>query len=66
MKDQRHLCLLILFFRRAIPTLVQRIAGKSIPIEKFALRKTKRFTEQGKWLTLPALVSSYSNFLFKS
>ncbi|VDL90769.1 unnamed protein product [Schistocephalus solidus] len=42
-----------------VPQMVQRIAGKSLPIEKFAMRKAKRFFEQGKRLTLPGLELMY-------
>ena len=42
---------------REVPKLKQRIAGKSIPIEKFAVRKAQRYYDQGKRLVLPALVS---------
>ena len=45
----------MLFFRE-VPRLKQRIAGKSLPIEKFAVFKAKRFMEQNGYLTLPALV----------
>lgn len=40
--------------------MIQRIAGKSLPIEKFALRKSKRYFEQGHRLTLPGIVRFYS------
>ncbi|KDN52642.1 hypothetical protein K437DRAFT_174585 [Tilletiaria anomala UBC 951] len=40
------------------PDLMQRIAGKSIPLEKFVARKAKKFQEQGR-LLLPALEFSY-------
>lgn len=42
-----------------VPKLKQRIAGKSIPIEKFAVKKAKRYFEQGKRLTLPAMELIY-------
>ena len=43
---------------REVPRLKQRIAGKSLPIEKFAVFKAKRFSEQNDYLTLPAYVST--------
>ena len=48
-------CLNAIYFRE-VPRLKQRIAGKSLPIEKFAVFKAKRFIEQNGYLTLPALV----------
>ena len=36
---------------------MQRFAGKSLPIEKFAAKKSKRFFEQGENLILPGVVS---------
>ncbi|KAL5016769.1 hypothetical protein ScPMuIL_006358 [Solemya velum] len=44
---------------REVPRLKQRIAGKSIPIEKFAVHKAKRYADQGGYLTLPALELVY-------
>jgi hypothetical protein len=38
--------------------LKQRIAGKSLPMEKFAIRKSERFLDQGR-LLLPALELIY-------
>ena len=38
-----------------VPSLKQKIAGKSLPMEKFAIKKSERFIEQGQYLTLPAL-----------
>ncbi|KAA3677904.1 uncharacterized protein DEA37_0009238 [Paragonimus westermani] len=38
-----------------IPNLMHRFAGRSLPLEKVALRKSKRYFAQDKKLTLPAL-----------
>ena len=40
---------------RKIPPLKQRIAGKSLPAEKFAVAKAERYLK-GDWLPLTALV----------
>ncbi len=37
----------------------QRIAGKSLPMEKYAVRKAQRFLEQGNNLALPAIELIY-------
>lgn len=42
-----------------VPTLRQRIAGKSIPLEKFVARKARKFLDQGNRLILPALELAY-------
>ncbi|CAG7828623.1 unnamed protein product [Allacma fusca] len=42
-----------------IPTWKQRIAGKSIPMEKFAMKKCERFFAQGNRLILPAIELLY-------
>jgi len=42
-----------------VPDLRQRIAGKSIPLEKFIARRAKKFQEQKNRLTLPALELAY-------
>ncbi len=44
---------------RSVPSWKQRIAGKSLPMEKFAIRKANRFLEQGNFLVLPALELIY-------
>nr|XP_045606652.1 tetratricopeptide repeat protein 39B-like isoform X2 [Procambarus clarkii] len=45
---------------RSIPSLKQRIAGKSLPVEKFAVKKSARFFAQGETLTLSALELIYA------
>uniref|UniRef100_A0A1B0A8B7 Tetratricopeptide repeat protein 39B n=1 Tax=Glossina pallidipes TaxID=7398 RepID=A0A1B0A8B7_GLOPL len=47
------------------PTYKQRIAGKSLPIEKFVCKKTERYFCQGKWLCLPAVELMYVWNTFK-
>ena len=49
---------LILIYR-SIPQLKQRIAGKSLPVEKFAVKKSARFFNQGGRLTLPLIELMY-------
>uniref|UniRef100_H2YMJ0 Tetratricopeptide repeat protein 39B n=1 Tax=Ciona savignyi TaxID=51511 RepID=H2YMJ0_CIOSA len=39
---------------REMPSLKQRFAGKSIPMEKFLLRKARKYFEQNEFLLLPA------------
>lgn len=41
-----------------VPTLTQKIAGKSIPMEKFVARKSKKFATYGR-LLLPGLEFAY-------
>ena len=42
-----------------VPKLRQRIAGKSIPLEKFVARKARKCESQGGRLLLPALELAY-------
>lgn len=42
-----------------VPGLMQRIAGKSIPLEKFMARKAKKFIAQGNRLCVPLLEQAY-------
>ncbi|THU87395.1 hypothetical protein K435DRAFT_782464 [Dendrothele bispora CBS 962.96] len=42
-----------------VPNLRQKIAGKSIPLEKLVARKARKFIAQGGRLTLPALELAY-------
>jgi len=44
---------------QAVPKMTQRIAGKSLPIEKFAVRKVKRYLAQGNYLVLPGYELMY-------
>ena len=44
---------------KSVPSMTQRIAGKSLPIEKFAVRKVKRFLAQGNRLVLPGYELMY-------
>lgn len=43
----------------SVPKLKQKIAGKSLPMEKFAIRKAERFGKQNGRLVLPALELIY-------
>ncbi|KAF8623319.1 hypothetical protein AX17_007460 [Amanita inopinata Kibby_2008] len=42
-----------------VPSLRQKIAGKSIPLEKFVARKARKFLSQKNRLVLPALEIAY-------
>ena len=44
---------------KEIPKLRQRIAGKSIPLEKFVARKARKCEAQGGRLLLPGLELAY-------
>ncbi|XP_021926288.1 tetratricopeptide repeat protein 39B-like isoform X2 [Zootermopsis nevadensis] len=50
---------------RDSPQWKQRIAGKSLPMEKFVVKKSERFFAQKKMLVLPALELMYVWNLFK-
>ncbi|KAG6828152.1 hypothetical protein H0H92_009003 [Tricholoma furcatifolium] len=45
---------------RKVPGARQKIAGKSIPLEKFVARKSRKFLSQGDRLVLPALELAYA------
>ncbi len=49
----------IYFLFRNVPKWKQRIAGKSVPMEKFAVRKAERFFDQDCYLVLPGLELIY-------
>lgn len=42
-----------------VPDLMQRIAGKSIPLEKFVARRARKFVAQGNRLALPGIELAY-------
>ncbi|GAA6038616.1 hypothetical protein JCM8097_009449 [Rhodosporidiobolus ruineniae] len=43
----------------SVPNLLQRVAGKSIPIEKFVARRARKFVAQGNRLALPGVELAY-------
>eukprot|EP00123_Amoebidium_parasiticum_P014586 comp22566_c0_seq4/m.34393 comp22566_c0_seq4/g.34393 ORF comp22566_c0_seq4/g.34393 comp22566_c0_seq4/m.34393 type:complete len:532 (-) comp22566_c0_seq4:63-1658(-) len=49
----------------AVAPFKQRIAGKSIPMEKFVIRKSRKFDMQGQYLMLPALEMMYAWSVFQ-
>jgi tetratricopeptide (TPR) repeat protein len=49
-----------------VPKYKQRIAGKSLPMEKFALKKAERYFEQNHNLVLPVMELMYIWNLFKA
>lgn len=50
---------------RQAPTFKQRIAGKSLPMEKFICKKTERYFAQNRCLILPAIELMYVWNTFK-
>ncbi|CAH0562523.1 unnamed protein product [Brassicogethes aeneus] len=48
-----------------VPKYKQRIAGKSLPMEKFAVKKSERYFTQGQQLTVPVLELMFLWNLFK-
>ncbi|KAH7103561.1 hypothetical protein BKA62DRAFT_695771 [Auriculariales sp. MPI-PUGE-AT-0066] len=46
-------------FLADVPSLLNRIGGKSIPVEKFVARKARKYTSQGNTLLLPAVEFGY-------
>ena len=51
---------MLLYYSRDIPSWKQRIAGKSLPMEKFCIRKAERYLEQGESLVLPVVELIYA------
>ncbi|XP_046801280.1 tetratricopeptide repeat protein 39B-like [Lucilia cuprina] len=50
---------------RDCPAYKQRIAGKSLPMEKFICKKSERYFSQGNFLCLPAIELMYLWNTFK-
>ena len=57
MKKLFWVLLFLFFIHRKAPELKQRLAGKSIPFEKFSVSRCKDYFEKEQYLWLPALVS---------
>lgn len=53
------------YYFRDVPKYKQRIAGKSLPMEKFAIKKAERYFNQGQNLVLPAIELMFLWNLFK-
>lgn len=47
---------------KEVPTLCKKVAGKSIPLEKYVARKSKKFALQNNRLLLPAYEAMYMVF----
>ncbi|KAI9269106.1 hypothetical protein BDA99DRAFT_479157 [Phascolomyces articulosus] len=54
-KTKKTLITRAMYAMKKVPTLKKRIAGRSIPLEKFVARKARRFLEQGNKLLFPDL-----------
>ncbi|KAJ2755625.1 hypothetical protein H4S06_003398 [Coemansia sp. BCRC 34490] len=52
---QRSLLQIVCNLMHKVPTLKRKVAGKSIPIEKFVIRKSRKFHAQGSFLMRPGL-----------
>lgn len=50
---------------RDVPKYKQRIAGKSLPMEKFAVKKAERYFSQNKMLVLPVIELMFLWNMFK-
>ncbi|KAJ2446393.1 hypothetical protein IWW46_000954 [Coemansia sp. RSA 2440] len=54
-EEQRRVLEIVRRLMELVPTLKRRVAGKSIPIEKFVIRKSKKFSQQDSFLMRPGL-----------
>ncbi|KAJ1834485.1 hypothetical protein LPJ73_007803, partial [Coemansia sp. RSA 2703] len=54
-EEQKCLQEIVATLMAAVPALQRKVAGKSIPLEKFVIRKARRFQEQNSFLMRPGL-----------
>ncbi|KAJ2061809.1 hypothetical protein GGI17_002879 [Coemansia sp. S146] len=54
-EEQRRLLAIVRLLMELVPTLKRKVAGKSIPVEKFVIRKASKFCQQGDFLLRPGL-----------
>ncbi|KAJ2492755.1 hypothetical protein IWW37_001201 [Coemansia sp. RSA 2050] len=54
-KEEGRLPGIVSTLMEMVPTLKRKLAGKSIPIEKFVIRKANKFRQQGGFLLRPGL-----------
>ena len=57
--DRYNVFVCVCVFYRELPSWKQRIAGKSLPMEKFVIKKSARYFAQNEQLCLPALELIY-------
>ncbi|KAJ2802713.1 hypothetical protein H4R20_003173 [Coemansia guatemalensis] len=53
--EQRQVLDVVCSLMALVPSLKRKVAGKSIPIEKFVIRKAAKFQQQGNFLMRPGL-----------
>ncbi|KAJ2725776.1 hypothetical protein GGI07_000983 [Coemansia sp. Benny D115] len=63
-EDQKRLFGIAQKLMASVPKLKRKVVGKSIPIEKFVIRKARKFEEQGGFLMRPGLelIASWNLF----
>ncbi|KAJ1899263.1 hypothetical protein LPJ66_002217 [Kickxella alabastrina] len=63
-EDQEQLVEIVRRLMLSVPALQRKVAGKSLPIEKYVIRKARKFLEQGGFLMRPGLELVASWHLF--
>ncbi|KAJ2743313.1 hypothetical protein GGI20_003851 [Coemansia sp. BCRC 34301] len=53
--EHRRLLAIVRLLMETVPTLKRKVAGKSIPVEKFVIRKASKFNQQADFLMRPGL-----------